>query len=71
MPKLPGYHTTADLAKATGLTQATIRYHCIKGRLAAAAQWTDTEWLIPDESARDFVASYTARRDGRSKVGRA
>lgn len=62
MPKLTGFHTTAEIAQATGLSQNTIRYHCSKGRLSTVAQWTDTEWLIPDAAARAFIAAYTQGR---------
>lgn len=53
--EIPGYVTVAELATATGLTRATIRYHCRRGTIEAAA--TGNVWLIPTEAAHRFAKS--------------
>ena len=59
MGEIPGYVTVAKLAQVTGLTQATIRYHCRRGTIEAAA--TRNMWLIPIDAADQFVRSVTGR----------
>jgi hypothetical protein len=53
MTAIPGYYTVAELAAATGLTPAGIRWHCRAGTLTAVH--TDRIWLIPEASAAAFI----------------
>lgn len=70
MTKLPGYYTTAELAAETGLSQNTVRWHCSHGRLALAAVWTESQWLVDTVTAKAFITSYTARTAGANGGGR-
>jgi hypothetical protein len=53
MTAIPGYYTVAELAEATGLTPAGIRWHCRTGTLGAVH--TDKVWLIPWVEAQVFL----------------
>ena len=66
MVKVPGYATVEEIAKATGLSESAVRWHCRTGRLSKAAVPTQAIWLIPKAAADAFVRAYTARRDGTS-----
>ena len=56
---IPGYVTVAELATVTGLTRATIRYHCRTGTIPAEA--TGNVWLIPTAAAQAFAKSVNGK----------
>jgi len=67
MATVTGFRTVPQLAADAGLTPAGIRYHCRQGWLSTVAQHTGRDWLIPEESARQFLSRLI---DHRSKVVR-
>ena len=50
------YYLVSELADITGLSQATIRHHCRRGRLAQSAT-IDYQgvWHIPRNAGRIFI----------------
>jgi len=64
---IPGFVTVPQLAEQSRLTPAGVRYHCREGWLSTAATHTGRDWLIPEESARQFLSRL---KDHRSKVVR-
>lgn len=59
---IPGYATVAELHKATGVPEQTIRWHCRQGILAGHVSASGNLWLIPIAAAEAFRATYKPRR---------